>query len=229
MSYLCRRSLIHKSIYMKQYAVIHGTMGLQEGYSDTDCTFFLSPIEADKHIDQLLKDFRSDKTCIKIVQEDTYAEVYMYYEGDPADLTIEQTNDLDFLNQECHSEIIKRVEFDDPYPPHRRGTESCWLTWDQLDNCMAWDYQPLDMSLVARVASDVQEMNGNNSFCDRDHHMDQLNDFISSVYYRDHAFIDLDDYSMHAFRIPKPKASDSYDADKDDLKEWMDTNVNFIS
>ena len=213
---------------MKQYAVIHGTMGLQEGYSDTDCTFFLSPIEADKHIDTLLKDFRSDKTCIKIVQEDTYAEVYMYYEGDPADLTIEQTNDLDFLNQECHSEIIKRVEFDDPYPPHRRGTESCWLTWDQLDNCMAWDYQPLDMSLVARVASDVQEMNGNNSFCDRDHHMDQLNDFISSVYYRDHAFIDLDDYSMHAFRIPKPKASDSYDADKDDLKEWMDTNVKSI-
>ena len=85
MSYLCRRSLIHKSIYMKQYAVIHGTMGLQEGYSDTDCTFFLSPIEADKHIDQLLKDFRSDKTCIKIVQEDTYAEVFRaHLSGSPA-------------------------------------------------------------------------------------------------------------------------------------------------
>jgi hypothetical protein len=37
------------------------------------------------------------------------------------------------------------------------------------------------------------------------HDMAQLGDFISSVYYRNHAFIDLDDYSMHAFRIPKPK------------------------
>ena len=63
------------------------------------------------------------------------------------------------------------------------------------------------MSLVARVASDVQEMNG-----DRDHHMDQLTDFISSVYYRNHALIDCDDYVMHAFRIPKPKNSDSYDS-----------------
>lgn len=185
---------------MKQYAVIHGTMGLQEGYSDTDCTFFLSPIEADKHIDQLLKTFRSDDNCVKIVQEDTHVELYMYYEGDPKDLTIEDTNDPDFLCEECHSEIIKRVEFDDPYPPHRQGTEHCWLTWDQLDNCMAWDYQPLDMSLVARVSSDV---NDNNVDTCGDHNLECLNEFISSVYYRNHALIDIDDYVMHAFRIPK--------------------------
>ena len=30
---------------------------------------------------------------------------------------------------------------------------------------------------------------------------------------------------MHAFRIPKPKNSDSYDASNDDLKEWMDANI----
>jgi hypothetical protein len=83
------------------------------------------------------------------------------------------------------------------------STESCWLTWDQLDATQAWDYHPLCMSMVARVASDVQEMNG-----DRDHHMDQLTDFISAVYYRDHALIDCDDYVMHAFRIPKPKNND---------------------
>ena len=33
-------------------------------------------------------------------------------------------------------------------------------------------------------------------------------EFISEVYYRNHAFIDVDDYVMHAFRIPKPKNSD---------------------
>jgi len=36
----------------------------------------------------------------------------------------------------------------------------------------------------------------------------QLTEFISSVYYRNHAFIDVDDYVMHAFRIPKPKNND---------------------
>jgi hypothetical protein len=129
----------------------------------------------------------------------------MYYEGDPKDLTPEETEDETFLMEECHSEIIKKVEFEDPYPPHRRGTEHCWLTWNQLDNADAWDYQPLCMSLVARVSSDV--MDNDPSV----HGLEQLTDFISSVYYRNHAFIDIDDYVMHAFRIPKPKNNDSND------------------
>ena len=41
--------------------------------------------------------------------------------------------------------------------------------------------------------------------------LEQLTDFIRQVYMGKHAFIDVDDYSMHAFRIPKPKNSDSYD------------------
>ena len=100
---------------------------------------------------------------------------------------------------DCSVEVFRIIEIDcsRPFGWH---TEHMWLTWDQLDATQAWDYTPLCMSLVARVASDVQEMNG-----DRDHHMDQLTDFISAVYYRDHAFIDCDDYVMHAFRIPKPK------------------------
>jgi len=57
---------------------------------------------------------------------------------------------------------------------------------------------------VARVSSDV--MDNQSEFPTQAlHDMAQLGDFISSVYYRNHAFIDLDDYSMHAFRIPKPK------------------------
>jgi hypothetical protein len=35
------------------------------------------------------------------------------------------------------------------------------------------------------------------------HGLEQLTDFISSVYYGNAAFIDIDDYTMHAFRIPK--------------------------
>ncbi len=44
------------------------------------------------------------------------------------------------------------------------------------------------------------------------HGLEQLTDFISSVYHGSHALIDVDDYVMHAFRIPKLKNSDSYDA-----------------
>jgi len=90
------------------------------------------------------------------------------------------------------------------------STESCWLTWDQLDASPAWDYFPLCMSLVARVSSDLCD-NANDEDA-KGQALTELTEFISSVYYRNHAFVDCDDYVMHAFRIPKPKNSDSYDA-----------------
>ena len=89
------------------------------------------------------------------------------------------------------------------------STESCWLTWNQIEADQAWDYTPLCMSLVARVSSDVNDIHNNGA--EHLHNLAQLGEFISAVYYRNHAFIDVDDYVMHAFRIPKPKGSDSYD------------------
>ena len=62
------------------------------------------------------------------------------------------------------------------------------------------------MSLVTRVSSDLHD-----NATDEDamyYAFTQLKEFISSVYYRKHAFIDVDDYVMHAFRIPKPKNND---------------------
>ena len=97
------------------------------------------------------------------------------------------------------------------------STEHCWLTWDQLDATQAWDYTPCVCPwwLVCHPMSWTMQAHAATPLY-------QLNEFISSVYYRKHAFIDCDDYVMHAFRIPKPKNSDSYDASKDDLKEWME-------
>jgi len=119
-------------------------------------------------------------------------------------------------------EVFRIIELD--MSNRSASTESCWLTWDQQDTTQAWDYQPLCMSLLARVSSDV--MDNDQSV----HGLEQLTDFISSVYYRSHAFIDCDDYVMHAFRIPKPKNSDSYDPlpEEDALGEWMDKYVTFI-
>ena len=194
---------------MKQYAVIHAVAGLFEGYSDTTCEFFPKRELAEKHIGQILDGFRKDDMCVNIdhCEDDIYVTLTSEHEDYHACVPSDMEHD-DWVadnGDDASVEVFRIIEIDCSRPLGWYS-EHMWLTWDQLEATQAWDYTPLCMSLVARVASDVQEMNG-----DRDHHMDQLTDFISAVYYRDHAFIDCDDYVMHAFRIPKPKNSDSYD------------------
>jgi len=194
---------------MKQYAVIHAVAGLFEGYSDTTCEFFPNKGFAKKHLMQIIETYQGDEMCVSIEQPDvdsldiTMTRDYEDYKACvPSDMDhddwVEENGD------DCTVEVFRVIELD---MSNRSGsTESCWLTWDQQDTCPAWDYQPLCMSLVARVSSDV--MDNDQSV----HGLEQLTDFISSVYYGSHAFIDIDDYVMHAFRIPKPKNSDSYDS-----------------
>ena len=211
---------------MKQYAVIHAVAGLFEGYSDTTCEFFPNKGFAKKHFKQIIETYQGDEMCVSIEQPDVDSldmTLTRDYEDYKACVPSDMTHD-DWVadnGDDCSVEVFRIIELD---MSNRSGsTESCWLTWDQQDTCPAWDYQPLCMSLVARVASDV--MDNDQSV----HGLEQLTEFISSVYYRSHAFIDCDDYVMHAFRIPKPKDSDSYDEPKDDLKEWMDANISFES
>ena len=55
---------------MKIYAVIHAVAGLYEGYSDTTCEFFPDRDAAQKHIDQVLGDYRKDEMCVNIDPEE---------------------------------------------------------------------------------------------------------------------------------------------------------------
>ena len=191
---------------MKQYAVIHAVAGLFEGYSDTTCEFFPKRGFAEKHIIQILNDYAKDEMCVHIEHQDGGdAEVTMTrrYEDYRACVPMDADHD-DWVAEngdDCSVEVFRIIEVD----LSNRGdsTESCWLTWDQQDTSQAWDYFPLCMSLVARVSSDVMD----NMVYEREaqHNLEQLTEFISSVYYGSHALIDIDDYVMHAFRIPKPK------------------------
>jgi len=211
---------------MKQYAVIHAVAGLFEGYSDTTCEFFPNRGFAEKHINQILSGYRIDEMCVNIEhQEGGDAEVTMTrdYEDYAACVPSEMDHD-DWVAEngdDCSVEVFRIIEID--MSNRSDSTESCWLTWDQQDTTQAWDYFPLCMSLVARVSSDV--MDNDQSV----HGLEQLTEFISSVYYRNHAFIDVDDYVMHAFRIPKPHNSDNYDVPNGDLEEWIDNNFSFES
>ena len=198
---------------MKQYAVIHAVAGLFEGYSETTCEFFPKRALADKHIKQILSGFRKDKMCVDIDDSDpmnvivTMTRQYMDYHAcvphdmDHDDWVAENGDDVSV-------ELFRIIEVD--MSNRSDSTESCWLTWDQIEASPAWDYFPLCMSLVTRVSSDLHD----NAYGDPDAMHEAftgLNEFVSSVYLSNHAFIDCDDYVLHAFRIPKPKNSDSYD------------------
>jgi len=195
---------------MKQYAVIHAVAGLFEGYSDTTCEFFPDKGLAKKHLKQIIETYQGDEMCVSIEQPDvdsldiTLTREYDDYKACvPSDMTHDDwvAENMDDVSVE----VFRVIELD---MSNRSGsTESCWLTWNQLEADQAWDYTPLCMSLVARVSSDVTD-----STSDAVDGLEQLTEFISAVYYRSHAFIDIDDYTMHAFRIPKPKNSDSHDA-----------------
>ena len=70
-------------------------------------------------------------------------------------------------------EVFRIIEVD--MSNRSDSTESCWLTWDQLDATPAWDYFPLCMSLVTRVVSDLHS-----NACDEDakgHALNELTDF----------------------------------------------------
>jgi len=216
---------------MKQYAVIHAVAGLFEGYSDTTCEFFPKRELADKHLKQVLDGYRLDEMCVNIDHRelDIYVTLTRDYEDYHACVPSDMEHD-DWVSENMDDvsvEVFRIIELD--MSNRSDSTESCWLTWDQIEADQAWDYTPLCMSLVARVSSDVMD----NMVYEREaqHNLEQLTDFISAVYYRNHAFIDMDDYTMHAFRIPKPKGSDSYDPlmeEGKDLKKWMDKYVTFI-
>ena len=200
---------------MKQYAVIHAVAGLFEGYSDTTCEFFPKQSFAEKHIKQILDGYRVDEMCVNIDHRED--DIYITLTRDHEDYHACVPSDMDHDDwvsdnyDDVSVEVLRIIELD--MSNRSDSTESCWLTWDQLDATQAWDYFPLCMSLVARVSSDINDgVSGESRKTFDPWVVEQLNEFIQSVYYRNHAFIDVDDYSMHAFRIPKPKNSDSYDS-----------------
>ena len=78
---------------------------------------------------------------------------------------------------------------------------------DQQDCSVAWDYYPLCMSLGPVKPDEVGGTNENWMTSNPDMHQvcTTLHNSVSSspLYYRNEAFIDIDDYTMYAFRIPK--------------------------
>ena len=193
---------------MKHYAVIHAVAGLFEGYSDTDCNWFPTKEAAQKHVKQMCDTYREDEMCVNIDHSDPDA-IYVTMDRDPDNYKACVPSDMDHDDyvaehgDDVSVEVFRLIEVDASRYEGSGTTEHMWLTWDQQDACVAWDYNPLCMSLVARVSSDVMDNSTDDNPHQSLHNLAQMGEFISSVYYRNEAFIDIDDYTMHAFRIPK--------------------------
>ena len=193
---------------MKQYAVIHAVAGLFEGYSDTTCEFFPDKETALKHIKQHVDTYREDEMCVRIEHDGDSTYVTLSPDSDDYKACVPEDQDHDdwVSENDASVEVFRIIEIDASRYEGSGTTEHMWLTWDQQDTSVAWDYYPLCMSLVARVSSDVMDNTG--KYTCHETNMYQLTEFISSVYYRNEAFIDIDDYTMHAFRIPKKLKTD---------------------
>ena len=197
---------------MKHYAVIHAVAGLFEGYSDTTCDWFPTKEAAIKHIDQVVDEYRKDEMCVNIDHSGDMMQTFVTMDRDPDNYKACVPSDMDHDDyvaehmDDVSVEVFRLVEVDARRYEGSGTTEHMWLTWDQQDTSVAWDYYPLCMSLVARVSSDVMDNTG--KYTDHGNNMYQLTEFISSVYYRNEAFIDVDDFTMHAFRIPKKFKTD---------------------
>ncbi len=193
---------------MKQYAVIHAVAGLFEGYSDTTCEFFPDRGLADKHVKQLLDAYRKDEMCVNIDHRelDIYVTLTRDYEDYHACVPSDMEHD-DWVAENMDDvsvEVFRVIELD--MSNRSDSTESCWLTWDQQDATQAWDYFPLCMSLVARVSSDINDgVSGESHKTFDPWVVDQLNDFIQSVYYRNHASSTLTTTQCTLSVSPNPK------------------------
>ena len=197
---------------MKIYAVIHAVAGLYEGYSDTDCNWFPTKEAAQKHVKQMCDTYREDEMCVNIDHDDHMPASTYVTMGDADDYKACVPEDMDHddwvAENDASVEVFRIIEVDASRYERSGTTEHMWLTWDQQDCSVAWDYYPLCMSLVARVSSDVMDTTNDDYPTQSLHNLAQMGEFISSVYYRNEAFIDIDDYTMHAFRIPKKLKTD---------------------
>ena len=106
-------------------------------------------------------------------------------------------------NMDDGVEVFRVIEVD--MSNRHDSTEFMLVDMEPAQADQAWDYFPWYV-LVARVSSDLYS-NANDEDA-KGQALNELTDFIQSVYKLNHASIDCDDYVMHAFRIPKPQNND---------------------
>ena len=205
---------------MIQYAVVGAASRLGGIRWECSCEFFLSRELAEKYVDKRLSALRSARNFIQVDDKEYFIDekAAVHYKdirhvtvtmGNVEDYKARVPEDMDHddwvaENDDASVQLFRIIEVDASWHyENKEATESIWFTWDPQD-CSSWDYNPLCTSLIQRVTSEMRDISEcTRAYCDFELLFEQLSDFISAVYYSDHAYIDFEDYTLHAFRIPK--------------------------
>ena len=180
---------------MNKYALIHAVAGLFEGYSTTTCEFFPNRGRAEQLIEDILANCRKIERCVNIDHRTN--EVYLTFTRDHKgyhDCISSGMEHDDWVSEngdDVSVEVLRIIEID-----MASATQSHWVTWNQQD-AEVWDYFPSCVSLVSRVCAELINASA------PDKALPELNEFVQSVCVNDHAYIDVDDCTLHALRIPK--------------------------
>lgn len=145
------------------FVLIHGVEGLQEGYSDTDFTYYESYGEA-------------------LVEQQTHVGSYLQY-GYTLD---EDKNSRCILSKGDLSVVVGIYRIDD----YIDGTAFNWVLYEQLENLPSLRYLDKDNSIYAinftvpdrQVMNDVYEIRSENIFgFDEMNDLEEIANFISTT------------------------------------------------
>lgn len=163
---------------MKQYALLHGTCGLAEGYSETTVRWFNNLAEA----------VEARKKSLEGLMSVEHEEVKSTTDG-MQDIIV-------FDSDEGQEEILKIIEVNPAKLDNPWLTE--YLIWNQMD-CEApydGDYLPTDIGVVKDLCERLEGVSDVVS-------TDTLHEFIRDLYYGGDAMFDADDICIYYFRVPK--------------------------
>ena len=188
---------------MKQYALVHGVCGIWEATQTTRL---------------LRRPWRCPQTQTNVKPRDDTS--FRLTTQMTCGTTTWMTAQATWSTQRSASSLSSST-----CPTTGESTESCWLTWDQLGNC--------NMGLPSFV-----HVLGGSCYIRCPWHNHRRTSYNPCTTWRNSvtsspqcttAIMRSWHRRLLNALVSQTQDSDSYDADKDDLKEWMDKNVNFIS
>lgn len=165
---------------MKLYALLHGTCGLAEGYSETTVRWF-------NDLDEAMQ--AKGKSLVGLMKA-THEKVQVRTDG-MQDIIV-------FNEEEAEQEILKIIPVE---PMWDESSVKEYLVWNQMDCHEEWsgEYLPSDMGVVKDLCERLEAVSDEVS-------VETFHEFIRDLWYNGDAMFDADDLCIYYFRVPKTKS-----------------------
>ena len=164
---------------MKLYALLHGTCGLAEGYSETTVRWF-------NDLDEAIE--AKQKSLVGLMMA-THEKIQSTMNG-MQDIIV-------FNEEEAEQEILKIIPVE---PVWDESWVKEYLVWNQMDCHEEWsgEYLPSDMGVVKDLCERLEAVSDEVS-------VETFHEFIRDLWYNGDAMFDVDDLCVYYFGVPKTK------------------------